>query len=93
MKISKKDWDWCSMCGPHIKCPKCGNNCCNGSYGYITGRKPYPSNPDDVVCDVCPSAYDYQDHNRKEGKRKFWIRYNWRLFKIKLRRIMIKLGY
>ena len=34
-----------------IRCPKCGNNTCNGGYGQIDG----------VKCDVCPLAYQYQD--------------------------------
>lgn len=44
-------WDWCSICGPHIKCPACGNNCCNGTYGMV----------DDKICDICNLAYQYQD--------------------------------
>lgn len=38
-------WFECEMCGPSVRCGKCGNNCCNGRYG----------------CDACPSAYDMQD--------------------------------
>lgn len=44
-------WGWCETCdAPYIKCPKCGNNCCNGGYGEING----------VVCDTCNLAYQYQ---------------------------------
>lgn len=44
-------WDWCELCdGAFIRCPKCGNNSCNGGYGKI----------DEEVCDVCEIAYQYQ---------------------------------
>ena len=42
---------WCGMCGHHIVCPKCRNNCCNGCYGIVNGKE----------CDICPLAYQYQD--------------------------------
>lgn len=44
------EWDLCPMCGPHIKCPKCGNNCCNATYGVVDGTQ----------CDVCPLCYQHQ---------------------------------
>lgn len=31
---------------------KCGNNCCNGSYGKL---------PDESQCDACPDAYAMQE--------------------------------
>ena len=38
---------WCSACNaPTMNCPKCGNNCCNGTYG------------DDGKCTVCPDVYN-----------------------------------
>ena len=58
------------MCGPMVVCGKCGNNCCNGSYGKLSGSK---------MCDACPSAYemqaagmtdsfDFLKHNAKGGE-------------------------
>ena len=44
-------WKICESCGPFVFCPKCGNNCCNGTYGGSPGN----------WCDVCPIAYDIQD--------------------------------
>lgn len=41
----------CDYCGPALRCPKCGNNCCNAGYGEIDGEP----------CDLCPSIYDVQD--------------------------------
>jgi len=36
----KLTWDWCEMCEKaFIRCPKCGNNSCNGGYGEIDGIK------------------------------------------------------
>ncbi len=43
-------WDYCGMCGPMVRCGKCGNNACNGGYGKV----------DEKECDACPSAYDKQ---------------------------------
>ncbi len=50
----KDDWEfkvsYCETCEVDtIVCPKCGNNCCNGSYGVIDGE----------WCDVCPLAHQY----------------------------------
>jgi hypothetical protein len=39
-----------------IICPKCGNNTCNAGYGEVDGQK----------CDICPSAYEYQDKHWEE---------------------------
>lgn len=39
----------CGFCQqPMARCPKCGNNSCNGGYGEIAGKQ----------CDMCPSVYD-----------------------------------
>lgn len=63
-KVFKFTWDWCGLCeGMFVRCPKCGNNCCNGGFGRVTmtglptnkwgkGTKP---------CDVCNLAYMYQE--------------------------------
>jgi len=37
-----------------IVCPECGNNCCNGGRGPLTG-------PDAGTCPICPLAYDYEE--------------------------------
>lgn len=84
MALTYRDWDWCSMCGSHIKCPKCGNNCCTGGYGYLPSKTPW-GEPGDVECDMCPVAYDYQDAYQVEGKRKFRFRWTW--MRIKMRAI------
>ena len=45
-------WYWCETCGTAaIECPVCGNNCCNGSYGYIDGER----------CTYCNLAYQNQE--------------------------------
>lgn len=44
--------DWCPQCEEHfVRCPRCGNNCCNAGFGTADGH----------VCDVCPLAYQYQE--------------------------------
>ncbi len=50
-------WSECEMCGPMVRCGKCGNNCCNGGYGTL---------PDGSACDACPSAYDKQHAEYEE---------------------------
>ena len=47
----KHYWSVCKICGPMVICGKCGNNCCNGGYGYLENGE---------TCDACPSAYDMQ---------------------------------
>jgi len=48
----KFTWEFCEMCGAYfIRCPKCGNNCCNGGCGEING----------VQCDVCELCYQFQE--------------------------------
>ena len=55
----KFKWKYCLLCKTWmIICPKCGNNCCNAGYGTVDGKD----------CDVCPSAYDYQDTGTGEPK-------------------------
>jgi hypothetical protein len=47
----KFQWGWCDLCdSSFVYCPKCGNNCCSGTYGKIN----------DQTCDVCELAYQYQ---------------------------------
>lgn len=40
----------CEMCGPALRCPKCGNNACNGGHGQVDGEE----------CDLCPTIYTLQ---------------------------------
>jgi hypothetical protein len=65
--------EWCETCGAiFVKCPRCGNNSCNGGYG------------EDGKCPVCPLAYELMfaieknvdkikakpEENCREGERK-----------------------
>jgi hypothetical protein len=51
------EWGYCDLCRAEIVlCGKCGNNCCNGSYGTL---------PDGTQCDECPEAYRIQDKGWK----------------------------
>ena len=45
-------WGWCELCkSSFIRCPKCGNNCCNGGRGTLdNGEK----------CNICDLSYEYQ---------------------------------
>ena len=52
------EWDWCCMCGAVVRCPKCGNNSCNGAFGELE---------DGSKCDVCPQAYEIQDKAYADG--------------------------
>ena len=57
MKKLQFKWEWCPDCEIWmVICPKCGNNCCNGSYGPIIATE-------DVrhTCEVCPLVYQYQN--------------------------------
>ena len=52
------EWVYCELCQVVTgTCPKCGSNCCNGTYGQ------------DGECDVCPKVYDAIDEAIKNGKR------------------------
>ena len=49
----KHTWQWCSLCRTlMVVCGKCGNNCCNGTYGELE---------DGTLCQECPTAYDIQE--------------------------------
>lgn len=41
------------MCGYHVRCGICGNNCCNGGSGKSSGRH--------ETCE-CEEAYEIQSH-------------------------------
>lgn len=45
----------CYLCGYMIRCATCNNNCCNGTYGQVSGKD----------CPDCPEAYEHQDRYYK----------------------------
>ena len=56
----KFTWGWCKTCNcAFVKCPRCGNNCCNAGYGKL---------PNGDVCDTCELTYQYQDLAFATGK-------------------------
>ena len=65
-------WEWCGTCkGPFVRCPHCGNNCCNAVIGRFRkdGTKPTRDDKweDLVDCTVCASAYDIQHFAYRTG--------------------------
>jgi len=62
LRVKRKfsfQWEWCDMCKAwFIRCPKCGNNCCNAGWGEVDGEE----------CDVCPLCYSYQSLADETGK-------------------------
>jgi len=49
---------WCETCkGLFVRCPRCGNNSCNGTYG------------EDKKCPVCPLAYAMMNALEQDGIR------------------------
>ena len=57
--------EWCSGCQCfYVRCPKCGNNSCNGGYGKMDmDGNPLPWNDrgtESQPCDICPLAYQHQ---------------------------------
>jgi hypothetical protein len=64
-KVFKFTWEYCEMCDcMFVRCPKCGNNCCNASFGRTT-KDGLPTTSFDeettITCDVCNLAYMYQE--------------------------------
>ncbi len=50
---SRHTLSYCNLCETEmIRCARCNNNCCNGTYG---------TNLDGTWCVDCPEAYDHQD--------------------------------
>ena len=46
----KFTFGWCELCeAVFVRCPKCGNNTCNGGSGDINGKR----------CDMCGATYQY----------------------------------
>lgn len=64
-KVFKFTWEYCGLCKTmFVRCPKCGNNCCNAGFGEVTlDGKPVTSRKlqKHKQCDVCNLAYQYQD--------------------------------
>lgn len=50
-------WDYCEMCGPMVRCGKCGNSCCNAMHGTLKDGK---------ECDACSEAYKIQARDFKQ---------------------------
>jgi len=47
----KFTFGWCELCqAVFVRCPKCGNNTCNGGSGTL---------PDGKRCDMCGATYQY----------------------------------
>jgi hypothetical protein len=62
-KVFKFTWDYCALCQTmFVRCPKCGNNCCNASFGHT--KNGLPTNEWEgkgvISCDVCNLAYQFQ---------------------------------
>jgi len=52
--------EWCESCGGvFVRCPKCGNNTCNGGSG---------QDEDGNKCKICLIAYDLRDAINKANK-------------------------
>lgn len=49
----------CEICGEHIRCGYCGNNCCNGGTGLLE---------DGTECG-CEEAYKFQGEYFDKSKR------------------------
>jgi hypothetical protein len=63
-RVFKFTWEYCPTCRTmSVRCPKCGNNCCNTGFGDVTpDGKPIASYKEPhKTCDVCNLAYAYQD--------------------------------
>jgi hypothetical protein len=66
-------WDWCGLCRcAFVRCPHCGNNCCNAGHGWLRPDGTKPQNGDrieDLVqCTICKTAYDIQELAYRLGK-------------------------
>lgn len=58
-------WEYCAQCDTmYVRCPMCGNNCCNAGFGKIKGLFESAHFGDDskkvIDCPVCNLAYAYQ---------------------------------
>jgi hypothetical protein len=62
-------WEWCEECGPHVVCPVCNNNLCNGMSGEVNGKK----------CVFCALGYQYQDAVKTRPTKRQIKGAGWRL--------------
>lgn len=63
-KVFKFTWDYCEHCDVmFVRCPACGNNCCNAGFGKIKSLfEPAAFNDEKAtMCPVCNLAYAYQE--------------------------------
>ena len=75
-------WKYCRTCHTaYIKCPKCGNNSCNGGTGFIKSdgtilKFPYAADEHEkcIRCEICPQAYEVQEKGWKENSSPVWYR-------------------
>lgn len=58
--MGEHSWFECELCGPSVRCGKCGNNCCNGGYGTLA---------DGTQCDACPEAYEMQECGEGDDRK------------------------
>lgn len=62
------EWHWCEQCETaYVRCPVCGNNCCNAGYGEVGACKNKEDSYSEKQCRVCALAYEYQDVGWKYG--------------------------
>lgn len=71
-RLEDYKWEWCGTCkGAFVRCPNCGNNCCNAMVGKFRKDGSKPDNTDkweDLVdCPVCNTAYDIQNFAYRIG--------------------------
>jgi hypothetical protein len=61
-KVFMFTWDYCGTCEcMFVRCPMCGNNCCNAGFGSVTKDfKPDPTHKEWGNCPVCNLAYQFQ---------------------------------
>lgn len=62
-KVFKFTWDYCATCDTmFVRCPACGNNCCNAGFGTVTKDiKPLShGDPKGIDCPICNLAYQFQ---------------------------------
>lgn len=69
-KVFKFTWDYCGTCDTmFVRCPVCGNNCCNAGFGDVTDDlKPVPISWRGTAamkkkvkpCPICNLCYAYQ---------------------------------
>lgn len=72
LTINDFQWDWCPMCRcTYVKCPKCGNNSCNGTYGSLLTDgsrleigKRYQED-ELITCDMCSLSHAIEQMARR----------------------------